>query len=167
MPLVDKVKGYDIVYKWFDYLKGQGYFINAFVPIAIGMPNHVHAVISFIETEQNINSIIGNGKRFMAYDIVKRLKENNEGELLNLLANAVERKRKANSKNMKYGNCLLIGKIAAVKNLYNRKWITFLPVRSGGHSNLCKGKWNLGMIPEQYQHRSAKFYLTGPKVFFV
>jgi REP element-mobilizing transposase RayT len=98
MPLVDKVNGYDIVYKWFDYLKAQGHFINAFVPIAIGMPNHVHAVISFIETEQNINSIIGNGKRFMAYDIVKRLKENNEIELLNLLANAVERKRKANSK---------------------------------------------------------------------
>ena len=98
MPLVDKVNGYDIVYKWFDYLKAQGHFINAFVPIAIGMPNHVHAVISFIETEQNINSIIGNGKRFMAYDIDKRLKENNEIELLNLLANAVERKRKANSK---------------------------------------------------------------------
>ncbi len=98
MPLVDKVNGYDIVYKWFDYLKAQGHFINAFVPTGIGMPNQVHAVISFIETEQNINSIIGNGKRFMAYDIVKRLKENNEIELLNLLANAVERKRKANSK---------------------------------------------------------------------
>ena len=89
MPLVYKVKGYDTVYKWFDYLKAQGHFINAFVPRVIGMPNHVNAVISFIETEQNINSIIGNGKRFMAYDIVKRLKENNEGELLNLLANEV------------------------------------------------------------------------------
>ena len=98
MPLVDKLDGYNIVYKWFDYLKAQGHFINAFVPRAIGMPNHVHALISFIEAEQNINSIIGNGKRFMAYDIIKRLKENNEIELLNLPANAVERKRKANNK---------------------------------------------------------------------
>ena len=101
MSLVDKVNGYEMVYKWFDYLKAQGHFINAFVPIAIGIPNHIHAVISFIETEQNINSIIGNWKKFMAYDIIKRLKENNEGELLNLLANAVERKRKEKNKKHK------------------------------------------------------------------
>ena len=130
------------------------------------MPNHVNAVISFIETEQNINSIIGNGKRFMAYDIVKRLKENNEGELLNLLANAVEIKCKTNNKNMKYGNCLLIGSIVAVINLYNRKWITFLPVRSGGRSNPCKEKWNLSALPEQYKHSSAKYYLSGAQGFY-
>ena len=73
MPLIDKVDGYNIVYKWFDYLKTQGHFINAFII----MPNHVHAVISFIETGQSINNIIGNGKRFMAYDIIKKLEENN------------------------------------------------------------------------------------------
>ena len=94
MPLIDKVDGYNIVYKWFDYLKTQGHFINAFVI----MPNHVHAIISFIETEQSINNIIGNGKRFMAYDIIKKLKENKESELLNLLSDAVETKRKANNK---------------------------------------------------------------------
>ena len=73
MPLIDKAYSYNIVYKWFDYLKTQGHFINAFVI----MPNHVHAIIRFIETEQNINIIIGNGKLFMAYDIIKRLYENN------------------------------------------------------------------------------------------
>ena len=52
MPLIDKVDGYNIVYKWFDYLKTQSHFINAFVI----MPNHVHAIISFIETEQSIKS---------------------------------------------------------------------------------------------------------------
>jgi len=70
MPLVDKVNAYNIIYKWFDYLKAQGHFINAFVI----MPNHVHVIISFIETEQSINNIIGNGKRFMAYDIIKKLR---------------------------------------------------------------------------------------------
>ena len=94
MPLIDKVDGYNIVYKWFNYLKPHGHFINAFVI----MPNHVHAIISFIETEQSINNIIGNGKRFMANDIIKRLKENKESELLNLLSDAVETKRKANNK---------------------------------------------------------------------
>lgn len=35
------------------------------------MPNHIHALISFAETGQRINTIIGNGKRFMAYEIIK------------------------------------------------------------------------------------------------
>ena len=69
MPLIAKVDNYNIDYKWFDYLKTQGHFVNAFVI----MPNHVHAIISFTETEQNINNIIGNDKRFMAYDIIKSL----------------------------------------------------------------------------------------------
>jgi putative transposase len=61
LPLIDKVNGYDIVYTWFDYLKTQGHFINVYVI----MPNHVHVIISFTETRQSINTIIGNGKRFI------------------------------------------------------------------------------------------------------
>jgi len=37
------------------------------------MPNHIHALISFKVTKQSINTIVGNGKHFMAYEIVKRL----------------------------------------------------------------------------------------------
>jgi REP element-mobilizing transposase RayT len=77
LPLIDKVDGYDIVYKCFDYLKTQGHFVNAFVV----MPNHVHPIISFIHTDQSIDIIVGNGKRFMVYDIIKRLKEKKHGSL--------------------------------------------------------------------------------------
>ena len=45
------------------------------------MPNHVHA-LSFVATGQSINTIIGNGKRFMAYEIVERLKVKGENRLL-------------------------------------------------------------------------------------
>ena len=31
LPLIDKVNGYDIIYKWFDHLKSKGHFINGFV----------------------------------------------------------------------------------------------------------------------------------------
>lgn len=85
------------------------------------MPNHVHAIISFLETGQRINNIIGNGKRFMAYNIVKRLKESHQSDLLNLLADAVETKRKANNKKHGYENYLLIGSIAVVINSHNKK----------------------------------------------
>ena len=71
LPLIDKTNGYDIVYNWFDHLKSKGHYINGFVI----MPNHVHALISFIDTKQCINTIIGNGKRFMAYEIIERLKK--------------------------------------------------------------------------------------------
>ena len=59
LSLIEKVNGYDIVYNWFDHLKKQGHFLNGYVI----MPNHVHALISFINTKQSINNIIGNGKR--------------------------------------------------------------------------------------------------------
>jgi len=150
MWLIDRVNGYDIVYKWFDYLKSQGHFINAFVI----MPNHVHAVISFTQTDQSINNIIGNGKRFMAYDIIKRLKENNEVDLLNLLADAVELKRKANNKKHEVWELSFDWKHCSSDKFTQQK-IDYI------HMNPCKGKWNLCEIPEQYLHSSAKFYLTG------
>jgi hypothetical protein len=37
------------------------------------MPNHVHALIYFPEMKKSLNTIIGNAKRFMAYEIIKRL----------------------------------------------------------------------------------------------
>ena len=155
MPLIDKVDGYNIVYKWFDYLKSQGHFINAFVI----MPNHVHAVISFIETGQSINNIIGNGKRFMAYDIIKALKENNESELLNLLSDAVETKRKANNKKHEVWELSFDWKYCSSDQFVQQK-IDYI------HINPCKGKWNLSALPEQYKHSSAKYYLTGIQDFY-
>ncbi len=46
------------------------------------MPNHAHAVIAFHNTGQTISSIAGNGKRFMAYDIVERLQKQNNHDIL-------------------------------------------------------------------------------------
>ena len=62
------------------------------------MPNHLHAIISFIESPQTFNTIISNGKRFMAYKIVKPLQQIGEIETLAELSKGVEPKRKANKK---------------------------------------------------------------------
>ena len=50
------------------------------------MPNHLHALIVFRDMSKSINTIIGNGKRFMAYEIIKRLKERSEEGILLKLA---------------------------------------------------------------------------------
>jgi hypothetical protein len=39
------------------------------------MPNHVHALINFVNSEKSINTIVSNGKRFMAYEIIKMLEQ--------------------------------------------------------------------------------------------
>ena len=77
IKLFEIVNGYDIVYKWFDYLKERGHYINGYVI----MPNHLHAVIAFKYTGKPINTIIGNGKRFMAYEIIERLRRLGKIEL--------------------------------------------------------------------------------------
>src|SRR6266487_2984154 len=78
LPLFQITNGYDAVYKWFDILKRNRHYIIGYTI----MPNHVHVVIAFHNTGKTINSIVGNGKRFIAYDLVKRLEKQNENILL-------------------------------------------------------------------------------------
>jgi len=110
LPVIDKTNGYDIVYKWFDHLKSKGHKINGYVI----MPNHVHVLISFVTAAQKINTIIGNGKRFMAYEIIKRLQAKGEGDLLFILQSNVEAKRRANNKLHDVWKYHLIGSIVTV-----------------------------------------------------
>src|SRR5258706_688759 len=74
LHLIQQTNTYDSIYKWFDYLKARGHYITGYVV----MPNHIHALIAFRHTEKTINTIISNGKRFVAYEIVKRLKSANQ-----------------------------------------------------------------------------------------
>lgn len=82
MNLIEVTDSYDLVYKRFDYLKSKSHKIIGYVI----MPNHVHALVDFIKTDQSINTIVGNGKRFMAYDIIKRLKAKDQNDLLATLS---------------------------------------------------------------------------------
>ena len=52
LSLMDTINEYDIIYKWFDHLKSNHHFINGYAII----PNQVHALISFINTTQSINT---------------------------------------------------------------------------------------------------------------
>ncbi len=149
LPLIDKVKGYDIIYNWFDLLKSKGHYINGYVI----MPNHVHVIISFIETSQSINTIIGNGKRFMAYEIIKRLEQNGETALLQKLSNHVEGKRKANKKLHEVWELSFDWKECRSWDFINQK-LSYI------HDNPCTKKWNLCNSPVEYPHSSAKFYIA-------
>ena len=76
---------YDLVYNWFNYLNTQGHHIIGYTV----MPHHVHAIIAFKNTGKNINTIVGNGKRFIAYELVERLKRAGFHDLLESLSSWV------------------------------------------------------------------------------
>ena len=123
------------------------------------MPNHLHALISFSNTGKNINTIIGNGKRFMAYDIVERLQEAKNELILTKLSGAVKPSDKKR------------GKLHEVfedsfdsKECFTKKFI--LQKLDYIHWNPCSGKWNLAACPEDYMHSSAGFYYKGAQGIF-
>ncbi len=150
LPIIEKTRGYDIIYNWFTLLKNNGHYINGYVI----MPNHVHALISFTETKQSINTIIGNGKRFMAYEIISRLKQDNETSLLALLAEKVETRRKEKNKKHDVWELSFDWKECRSKEFTDQK-LDYI------HANPCSGKWELCKDPADYMHSSAKYYLTG------
>ena len=150
IPLIEIVNGYDIVYKQFDYLKSCGHHIVGYTI----MPNHLHAVIAFCNTGKSINSIIGNIKRFMAYDIVERLKQLQREDIL------LQLKQGVNSTEKKKGQLHKVFETSFdAKHCYDEKMI--LQKLNYFHNNPCTGKWELADSPLNYIHSSAKYYLTG------
>lgn len=150
IPLIEKSDGYDIVYKWFDYLKSQGHFINGYVI----MPNHVHVMITFKQTTQSINTIIGNGKRFMAYEIVKKLELSGELKLLLFLQGKVtETEIKKNKKHVIWE--LSFDWKACFSDKFIDQKLNYM------HRNPCVGKWQLCNSAGEYLHSSCRYYETG------
>ncbi|MFD2919187.1 transposase [Terrimonas rubra] len=149
-PLIAICNGYDIVYNWFDYLKDQGHYILGYVI----MPNHVHVLIAFKNCNKSLNTIVGNGKRFMAYAIVSRLQEMKQDILLSELSGAVSGKEKERNKKHEIWEPSFDWKECR-NNVFILQKLNYI------HDNPCKGKWSLVNAPYEYQHSSAGFYITG------
>jgi REP element-mobilizing transposase RayT len=150
MPLIEQTNAYDLVYNWFDHLKANGHYIAGYVI----MPNHVHALIAFRNCGQLINTIVGNGKRFIAYGIIKRLKLQQEDKLLHQLHLSVEAKDKERNKKHEVWEDSFDWKECRT-NEYMLQKLNYM------HDNPCKGKWNLVAGPVDYKHSSAKYYIIG------
>ena len=149
IPLFTLCNGYDVVYKWFDYLKAQKHYIIGYVI----MPNHVHVVIAFSNSGKSINTIVSNGKRFMAYGLVERLKLQNRILVLNELSQAMNNTEKKEGKLHKVFETSFDWKECRTMKFIEQK-LDYM------HWNPCKGN-KLVSAPEQYVHSSAKFYILG------
>ena len=68
LPLIEVTNAYDLVYKWMHIAYEKGYRSFGYVIL----PNHVHFIIRVPEGGE-MNTMLGNGKRFMTYEIIERL----------------------------------------------------------------------------------------------
>ena len=152
LPLIQLSDGYALVYKWFDILKEKGHVVTGYVV----MPNHLHALLYYSGGHQSLNTIIGNAKRFMAYEIVARLEQAGNREIIARLQKDVRTKDKNRGKRHE------VWKDAFdVKECRTEKFI--LQKLNYIHNNPCSGNWKLADDPTHYIHSSASFYISGKK----
>ena len=148
IPLFETTNSYDTVYKWFGILKEA---FGADVIAYVIMPNHVHVLLHFQKEGFNLNTIVGNGKRFMAYEIIDRLeKMGNSGQLQQLQKKLTDCERKKGQLHK-----VFISSFDA-KPIFSQRFL--LQKINYIHMNPVSGKWNLAADFIAYRHSSASFY---------
>ena len=94
LPLLESTKIYDYLTFWFKKLRESGFILNGFVI----MPNHIHVILFATHDSKDLSKTIGNSKRFLAYEIVKRLKNNRDFKTLDELYSGVQMNEKVRGK---------------------------------------------------------------------
>ena len=156
LSLFEEAEGYDAVYKWFDALIKSKCHILAYVI----MPNHIHCLLYPTDPKKTLNSLVGNGKRFMAYDIVSRLRERKKEKLIAYLAKGVPEKEWKKGKKHQVFRVSFDGRLCLDERMVEQK-IDYI------HRNPVTGKWALIEDYAQYPHSSASFYELGTKNRYV
>jgi len=151
IPLFQITETYHLVYKWLKLIN-ERYSIKTLAFVI--MPNHVHFLLHLEKSDINLNKVIGNGKRFIAYDIIKKLEESDNSELLNRLASAVTDKERAKGQLHRVFETSFDAKpIYTFKFLYQK--LDYI------HHNPVSGKWNLCDEFTDYPYSSAAYYELG------
>ena len=118
------------------------------------MPNHVHFLVYFEKKNQSLNTVIGNGKRFIGYEIIRRLKDKKEDSLLAILSEGVDSaERKRNKQHEIWEGTF------DIKECRTEAFI--LQKLNYMHFNPCVERWRLCETPSDYKHSSAAFYQFG------
>ncbi len=149
LNLFSVTESYDLVYKWMQIAYGKGY---RFFGYAI-MPNHVHFMIRVPEGGA-INSLLANAKRFMAYEIVERLKVKGQNDILQLLQQGLR------SSDIVRGqkHCVFETSTDLIE-LFRGKMIE--QKLRYMHANPVSKLWMLATDAVEYEHSSFAFYVRG------
>ena len=97
--------------------------------------------------------IVSNGKRFIAYDLVKRLQQQNSSLILSELTSSLNNTEIKEGKLHNVFETSFDWKECRTEKFIQQK-LDYI------HFNPCKGN-KLVELPEQYEHSSAKYYVEG------
>ena len=121
------------------------------------MPNHVHAIIAFKNTGKKINTVVGTGKRFIAYELVEGLKRNGLHDVLESLGHWVNSTDRSRNKKHEVFEPSFDWKECDDESLVEQK-LNYI------HENASRGEDRLVESPTDYEHSSARFYILGEQV---
>ena len=148
LPLFEITQSYNLVYNWLGFIREE-YQVETLAFVI--MPNHVHLLLYCNNDQIALNKVISNGKRFMAYELVKRLIVGEESELLKLMsASCSEKDRAKGQKHRVFEPSFDAKDIYTIKFLYQK--LDYI------HHNPVSGKWSLCPEVTDYLHSSAGFY---------
>ncbi|HEV7331239.1 MAG TPA: hypothetical protein VGN63_09380 [Flavisolibacter sp.] len=147
LHLFTKTDGYDAVYRFFSFLNEAGHQVLGYTL----MPNHVHLLLFFQSGKQPLNTVIGNGKRFIGYELVKRLQAQQDGPTLCLLEQGVTLAEKRRGKRHEVWQGSFDAKECRTEKFILQK-LNYM------HQNPCVERWRLSKHPYEYNHSSAAFY---------
>lgn len=151
LPMIARVSMYEWVYAWFLRLHADGERMVGYVI----MPNHLH-ILLLVQEGHSINRILGEGKRFMAYEIRKRLVAGDHQDMLTVMDGGVR------AGDADRGQRYRVFETSSdIKECWSAK---FLHQKLDYiHKNPISGKWSLVADPAMYAHSSAGFYMLGTK----
>jgi hypothetical protein len=100
-------------------------------------------LLYFPEMPKSLNTVIGNAKRFLAYEIIKRLQEKKAIVLLDILHAGVKKRERKKGQIHKVFEDSFDAKECHSTEFIFRNLSICLPVRSGGHRNPVSKRWQL------------------------
>jgi REP element-mobilizing transposase RayT len=150
LPLIEEAQAYYAVYRWFEHLRNDGCKVVAYVI----MPNHFHVLLYPTHAGTSLNKLVGEGKRFMAYDIVRNLERSGKQALLNVLHEGVEPKEKLRGKKHQVFQLSFDARKCFDEKMIEQK-LDYI------HHNPVAGKWSLVDDYTRYPHSSAGYYELG------
>lgn len=118
------------------------------------MPNHIHVLLYLAPQSKPLNLIIGNAKRFLAYEIVRRLEAAGRLDILQQLNAAVRSEEQQKGKKHQVWESSFDAKECVTEKFIVQK-LNYM------HNNPLSGKWQLAEMPEAYVHSSRYYYTTG------
>lgn len=149
LPLFELTNSYDLVYNGLEFISKRPQVQTLAFVI---MPNHVHLLLYLEDITVDLNKMVSNGKRFMAYELIKRLNEQQRNDILLILRDGCSEIEKRKGQKHRAFEPSFDAKPVFNDKFLNQK-LDYI------HHNPVMGKWSLCSEFTDYPHSSAAFYL--------